>query len=479
MQAIIYIQLALIWLYGVQGGGGSAPVSAPAPDRYSRQVYTVGARAHSEIRKSVVYVDGPMIVDGKLCGSSLDEEERVSGLMVECLKNLALSGVGEIVLILEDSQTEDSRKIQALHKLFCEKIHLDDLGTSYLAAARVECGGKDDFPLVEEVIAEYIRRLNPQVKVSMMQRYDFINSLKSSSLKGIDQQKCYICIDRPESTQILLSSQIRSLARDGFESIKFISVETHGFYGRLFCDFGDNFKVVDEDGESPRRTLVRSIEPNDDSFVVHCEDGEKHDVSKGDIIQFTTKEGDEVSCFWEVEKVVTPFLFSCCNVGNEIYDLKSLESSTITRIKQPHKVPFLDLADSLRLAKSYAVPGTSIEGMKIPDNHQLFTASDLSKSFDESRKNTAMAVFSAFSSFIGTIHRSPSQSNDDFKRLMDMAKSSGFIIGEKLHSQQEQFAKSAFRSFINGGKLVPIQAFFGALAAQEALKSVSALSFLR
>ena len=456
----------------VAGGGAT-------PDRYSRQVYTLGARAHGEIRRSIIYVDGPMMrvqkQDEEIKGDDENGEtcSVVSGLMMECLKNLALSGVGEIILLHEDSEHESSRKFNILHESYCEKIHLDDLGSSYLRSAREECGEEyqdEIMTSVEDVVAEYIRRLNPQVKVSQMRRHDFLDRKQQRSTDQ-ESQKCLICIDRPESTQLLLSARCRTKLED---EIKFIAVETQGLYGRLFCDFGSKHKVFDEDGENPKQTLVRSVEvspdENDDNiYLVNCEEGEKHDVSRDDIVEFITRDGTYLEGdLWSVDKVFTPFLFSCRKLGDHSSDLGILSSSTVTRKKQPRSIPFLGLNDALKIAKG----NTDI---LVPDGHQLYTPSDLSKSFDECRRDIIMAAFSSFSTYVETYLRTPSASSkedmEDFKKLI---LSSGFLDDE-LTATQTNVEKSILKSFSSGGKFVPMQAFFGALAAQEALKSVSGL----
>jgi hypothetical protein len=76
--------------------------------------------------------------------------------------------------------------------------------------------------------------------------------------------------------------------------VPFISVETAGVHAKLFCYFGPNFVVIDEDGETPRSTLLHRVEEVSNIidrdadvgfYTIHCVDGERHDVSMGDIIE--------------------------------------------------------------------------------------------------------------------------------------------------------------------------------------------------
>ena len=60
-------------------------------ERYSRQLYTLGARAHSLIRICSIIIDGPT----------------GSGLLYESIKNLALSGVGTIIILTNNNHESD------------------------------------------------------------------------------------------------------------------------------------------------------------------------------------------------------------------------------------------------------------------------------------------------------------------------------------------------------------------------------------
>ena len=41
--------------------------------------------------------------------------------------------------------------------------------------------------------------------------------------------------------------------------IRFISAQTAGLFGRVFCDFGPEFTVVDVNGENPLVSMVVSV----------------------------------------------------------------------------------------------------------------------------------------------------------------------------------------------------------------------------
>ena len=101
----------------------------------------------------------------------------------------------------------------------------------------------------------------------------------------VGENPVILVIDRPQSSQIILND----VCQKG--SIPYVSIKTAGCYGRVFCDFGDVFHDIDEDGEAPQVTLLQKVELSQEDDVkkvgyieIHCVEGEHHDVSKGDKI---------------------------------------------------------------------------------------------------------------------------------------------------------------------------------------------------
>lgn len=72
--------------------------------------------------------------------------------------------------------------------------------------------------------------------------------------------------------------------------VKFIIAKSNGLFGEVFCDFGENFHVVDENGELPISGMVVSI---DSSGVVTTLDETRHGLSDGDWVRFSEVEGFE------------------------------------------------------------------------------------------------------------------------------------------------------------------------------------------
>jgi ubiquitin-activating enzyme E1 len=396
-------------------------------ERYSRQVYTLGARAHGLVRSSVVYVDGP----GK------------SGLLYECVKNLALSGVGKIVILTSDDQVDSNY----------HNPQLDDLGRTYVRAARTEVGlenDDDDSTPDEEVLIEFLRRLNPSLTVTSISRSDLSDGDQPSGI--------LLCVDRPYQTQVSLNKLSR---KQGFS---FVSVETAGVYGRTYCDFGDDFEVHDPDGETALVVPLDHVEilnQDDRTMLVQCVDGERHDVSKGDTIKFQFGNGEMLQFTCSVTHVQNPQRLSIRlnSQDTELEDFVSTvneKAASFSRVKIPEKVSFLPLEAALKEAM---------------ENGALFTPCDFDKSFDESRRSSVFSCFQTLSDFVQTEKRLPTP--EDLELFSSAARQA--CPDEELANGSEWKKHCRLFTQCCAAKFTPLQAIFGAIAAQETLKAASGL----
>lgn len=461
-------------LLGLRGGeeknqhDESSEEKGDDEERYSRQVYTLGARAHSLIRKSSIIVDGPIS----------------SGLLYESVKNLALSGVGKIIILTSGLGDADNSIIDSTKEQNYFDSNFDDLGIAYRRGALAECfpERKDDDDVNDlDILLEYVKRLNPNVKIQTMSRTDFFNLIESKSERGMNAQcantieligenPVFLSLERPESSQIILNEACRQ------GTIPFVGVETASVYGRIFCDFGDDFYVVDEDGETPKTTLLDRMEKSSDTdpkkrsdITIHCVEGEHHDVSKGDTIEFQWGEnGSEsfkrIRC--QVAFVKTPICFTAkVVVDDDSVDMISIDDfinsvnqnvHSFSRKKIPKEIKFIPLSEAKKESDD---PACSI-----------FAASDLDKSFDLSRRFAVMRAFETLDKFAECHGRLPQPLNKENEDDID-------IFVNLIDSTSNSGSSEVFRSFarFSRAKFMPIQAIFGALGAQEVLKAASGL----
>ena len=390
-------------------------------ERYSRQIYTLGARAHALVRSATVFIDGPS----------------KSGLVYECAKNLALSGIGHIA-ILTSNESHDSNY---------HNSQFDDLGRTYNRGARAELTISDDDHTNDvELLTEYLRRLNPSLRVSIISRDDLVPHGEGTGI--------VLCVDRPIETQL----QLNRLSRR--KNFPFVSVETAGVYGRTFCDFGDSFIIHDLDGETPLVVPLDHVEIIDEdacTVIIHCVDGERHDVSQGDQIQFQLRNGDLLEFECMVVKVQGPYQFTV-QVRSNDRNLSDLvmkideEASSFSRVKLPKSVSFLPLEIALE---------------KMKEDESLFSPCDLDKSSDINRRNSIFGCFQSLSKFVQQEKRLPTF--QDERAFMHTISNSYDTFSTEWVDHCVLFTRCC------AAKFTPCQAIFGAIAAQETLKAASGL----
>jgi ubiquitin-activating enzyme E1 len=230
---------------------------------------------------------------------------------------------------------------------------------------------------------------------------------------------------------------------------------------------------------------------------VKCLEGERHDVSKDDIIEFhgdqSVDRGTKVlfpKCQVTSVKSPTCFIVKCVGAALENQDKES-ESITdspssmmasllegrarsFARMKLPKQIAFSSLREIIR--------PNDIDGSHRWNDETFFAPSDLDKSFDPIRRRAIMSSMLALDEFVKKYGQLPSNSrrgeNNNYKQRKD---------SERLQSLVHKITKIDDESSANVQKLViqfaqtcrakfvPVQAVAGALGAQEALKAATGL----
>jgi len=524
-------------------------------ERYSRQMFALGARAHKLVRSTTAILDGPMggkvaatlddddvIIDGAdgfdgLQGNgntdhkskkeaAIATSEVPSGLLYEIAKNLALSGVGRIILVDNDDAASptDAGYFDGA---------LDDLGAAYRRSALSEIFGSsaaqddeeeratknsdvDDEEVDESdleasavsgatLLAEYIQRLNPGVQVDIVQRRKILDLMQKSDEGASEEEDTVtlgtnpvvVCVDRSQSVQLEMNDACRN--KTTATSVPFVSVETAGVHSRVFCDFGPKFVVVDEDGETPRATLLNRVEEvessiNSNLFTVHCLEGERHDVSHGDVIEFQGdqsdgQDGNVKFPKYQVTSVKSPSCFTIKRWEEEkdesaesLMILLGGGARSFVRVKIPKATTFLSLREILYPSSSDDDENT----LAFLEDESLFAPSDLDKSFDPVRRRAVMTSMAALDLFVKKYNRLPSrigtkeqsaskQKRTDMDRFHTLIRK--MIKATDVAAPQSETWDTVINQFAQTcrGKFTPIQALSGALAAQEVLKAATGL----
>lgn len=212
---------------------------------YSRQIGTFGMETMGKLIKLDVLIVG------------------MRGLGVETAKNLILAGPHRV-------DVWDN-----------EPVHIRDLGANfYLTEADVgkKTRGQASY--------EKLRELNNYVKVD----------LAEGSL-GMDLFSKYHAVVFTEihtniNDIIAWNKQLRA------KNIATILTQSMGLYGYTFCDFGDDFKIHDPDGERTHNFVINEIEkeideadPSKSHIVVILHDDKRHTYSDESYVSFREVQG--------------------------------------------------------------------------------------------------------------------------------------------------------------------------------------------
>uniref|UniRef100_A0A4W6CZ22 Ubiquitin-like modifier activating enzyme 7 n=1 Tax=Lates calcarifer TaxID=8187 RepID=A0A4W6CZ22_LATCA len=170
---------------------------------YSRQLYVLGHEAMQRMGTASVLIAG------------------MRGLGVEIAKNVILSGVKSVTV-----QDEGRTEWTDLSSQFF-------LRESHLGQNRATCS------------LQQLSALNPHVRVS--------------AHTGPLDEDLLLQFEVVVLTDSSLGDQKRFGELCHSHGIKFIVADTKGLCGQLFCDFGEAFEVLDQNGEMPASAMIQNI----------------------------------------------------------------------------------------------------------------------------------------------------------------------------------------------------------------------------
>ncbi|KAM4588935.1 ubiquitin-like modifier-activating enzyme 1 [Odontesthes bonariensis] len=357
---------------------------------YSRQLYVLGHDAMHRMGNASVLIAG------------------MRGLGVEIAKNVILSGVKSVTI-----QDEG----QAVWSDMSSQFYLKE---SHLGQNRATCS------------LPQLSALNPHVRVS--------------AHTGPLDQDLLLQFQVVVLTDSSLDDQKHFGELCHSHGIRFIVTDTKGLCGQLFCDFGEEFEVLDKDGEMPVSVMIERITKENPGFAV-CTDDQKHGLSDGSKVVFSEVQGmTELNSMGPVEiKVSGQYSFTICDTSAFS---EYTRGGVVTEVKQPILLNFKPLSEALL-------------------DHELLTMIDFGKI---SRHNTLHLAFQALHSFVKREQRLPhSWSQSDADSLLATVRELNAVA--KLDELDEAAVRKL--SYTARGDLAPMNAFFGGLAAQEVIKACS------
>lgn len=366
---------------GTPGGASAGDIDESL---YSRQLYVLGHDAMRRMAKADILISG------------------LGGLGVEIAKNVILGGVKSITL-------HDTAKCT-----------LRDLTSQfYLTKASI---GHNRAIACSSKLAE-------------------LNSYVATTYYDGELTEDYLLQFRVIVLTTSNAAEQYRIAKFAHENnIALIIAETRGVFAKVFCDFGENFTVYDQDGAQPISTMIASI-THDSQGVITCLDENRHGLTDGDYVTFSEVQGmtELNGCAPIKISVLGPYTFS---IGDTSKFGEYISGGIATQVKMPRTINFKALEQAEREPE--------------------FLTSDFSK-LDHSA--TLHVAFSVLQQFVSENGGTPRPWNEqDAQRFLQMCRASNPDINENLVLL---FAKTC------AGNTSALDAAIGGLVAQEVLKACS------
>ena len=350
---------------------------------YSRQLYTIGKDAMKNMSKTNIYING------------------MNGLGLEIAKCIILSGMKTVNL-------NDNREITN-----------NDLSSGYYYME--EDNGKKRV----DIAYKHLSQLNPYVNVTRT-KYETLNEEKIKSYDII------VLCDVNLKYAININNICRGLNK------KFIYAQTYGLMGFVYCDFGNEFTVIDNDGELNKSGNIIDINyntiTNEELFITN----KRHELIVGDIIKIFNNKEEIIET--SVTKVYDNYRFITeRTIG--LYEFKMESNITFNQIKQLTTFKFKSLEES------------------ILDPEFVFI--DMC---DFDRPSILHSFVINLNKFIEINNRMPYSWNEtDVNNIMELYKNDE-LINENIIRKL---------TYTCAGDLCPINSIIGSITAQEVIKAAA------
>jgi ubiquitin-activating enzyme E1 len=332
------------------------------------------------------------------------------GLGVEIAKNIALAGVKSLTLFDPKPAT-----IADLSSQFF--LHPEDVGQPRAAVT---------VPRVSE--------LNPYTPVKLHPSSDL-----TSDLSQLKQYQVVVLTDTKLQDQLKIANFCHE------NGIYVVITDVFGLFGNIFTDFGKNFTVGDPTGENPTSGIVASI---DSEGLVSANDETRHGLEDGDYVTFSEIEGMEGLNNAAPRKITVkgPYTFSIGDVSG-LGQYK--QGGLYHQVKMPKFIDFKPL------------------GEQIKNPEQVM--SDFAKFDRPGQLHVGFQALHAFAEAHGGEFPRP-HNDEDAAEVFKLAQNIASQDEEQVELDEKLLRELSYQA---RGDVSPIAAFFGGLAAQEVLKSVS------
>lgn len=224
-------------------------------------------------------------------------------------------------------------------------------------------------------------------------------------------------------------------------NIALIIAETCGLFAKVFCDFGENFTIYDQDGAQPISTMIASV-TRDSQGVVTCLDETRHGLNDGDYVTFSEVQGmtELNGCAPLKISVLGPYTFS---IGDTSKFGDYISGGIVTQVKMPKTISF--------------------KSLEVAEKEPEFLTSDFAKFEHPATLHVAFKALHQYKEANGGKAPRP-WNEEDAQKFLQLCKSMDENVVESLVLT---FAK------ICSGNTCPMDAAMGGLVAQEVLKACS------
>lgn len=253
-------------------------------DRWSRYIGVLGIDAVRKQTKASVVLFG------------------LSAVGLEIAKNLVLSG------------------LKRLDIFDWKKLDQQDLSTNFYAE-QSQLGANRATAVLNK-----LKQLNPYVQIDASEIEGQFDTARLAEFDVVVVCDNYLPVTRPV---IEAAGQMKK---------KVVISETNGIFSRIFCDFGDEFEVLDRDGEEPAECFIKEVDYEKNTIVLL--EKSNHLLRAGDVVQL-------------IEVVSAP---------DE--KKKPLDKAVLT-IKDVNKISELSVAEDLKEYQSFERNG-KVREIKVP-----------------------------------------------------------------------------------------------------------------
>ena len=389
-------------------------------DRWSRYIGAMGLDAVTKQSNASIFLSG------------------LGALGLEISKNIVLSGVKRFTI-------HDTAKA----------TYRDLSGQFYLAEEDV---GKNR----AEASLNKIQQLNYYVKVDTALLDQKLPKDEAELSKILKDYTLVILTENDYETQIAVNNYCRK------NKIYFISTDIMGPFAKTFSDFGDEFIVVDKNGEELQEVMIGKI-TNEENGVVSLLSGHTHKFEDGDTVVINGVEGMELITKPEEEsketsksinqtqhkvRVINASKFT---IGDTTKYSEYIGNGLAKPIRSPVGLKFKPLSEALEGQVPYEQNMVMHDFLKINHPHIIHIA------------------FKAIDGFIKKFNQLPKPWNvSDSDEFIKLALESAKDVKDYDYANDKKFEGLLRRfSYTCQGVFSPLAAFMGGYVAQEAIKAIT------